>query len=216
MKVIAMLGALLFLAIAPNAPAIDGGVPDGDAHPNVGLLAFDVDGTGPTPPSSSARAALSGPCVPHCAPLHRAAAGAVPPNVEWAVTLEPGRAVGPDRARRHVPCRLSRLLRADGPRIEVNAPRRRSHPDFEPGFVPGTGAPTVGRHDVAVVLFPAGTFAGVEPVRLARPGTLDHPGRRAGGAGRSSRSSASARRRERVLLHPRASQDGPRRLRRPE
>lgn len=181
MKLIAPLTALLLLVLAAPAAAIVGGDPDGDAHPNVGLLAFDVDGTGPTPPFQictgtvisdeaflTARHCIEPPLVP------------LPPGVTWAVTLEAGSPASPIVPGGTFPtgypacCGLtvpeSKIARATGVAL---------HPDFEPGFVPGTGAPTVGRHDVAVVLFPAGTFAGVEPVRLVRSGALDHL-RRAG------------------------------------
>jgi hypothetical protein len=185
MKLIAPLTALLLLVLATPAAAIVGGDPDGDAHPNVGLLAFDVDGAGPTPPFQictgtvisdraflTARHCIEPPLVP------------LPPGVTWAVTLEAGSPASPIVPGGTFPagypacCGLtvpeSKIARATGVAL---------HPDFEPGFVPGTGAPTVGRHDVAVVLFPAGTFAGVEPVRLVRPGALDHlrpAGRRRG------------------------------------
>jgi hypothetical protein len=175
-KVIATLGALIFLAAAPNALAVEGGVPDGDAHPNVGVLAFDVDGTGPTPPFQLCTGSVISDhaflTARHCIepPLVQ-----LPPDVEWAVTLEPGTPSDPIVPGGAFPgdypacCALtvpeSRIERATGVAL---------HPGFEPGFVPGTGAPTLGRHDVAVVLFPAGTFAGVEPVRLPAPRTLEH------------------------------------------
>jgi hypothetical protein len=175
MKLTAALAALLLLVLAPPAAAIIGGAPDGDRHPNVGMLAFDVDGTGPTPPFQlctgtviSDRAFLT---AAHCIepPLIQ-----LPPGVEWVVTLESGSPSAPIVPGGTFPdeypacCALtvpeSKLERATGVVL---------HPGFEPGFVPGTGAPTVGRHDVAVVLFPPRTFAGVKPVRIARPRTLD-------------------------------------------
>ena len=172
----AVLVAIAALAAAAPAGAIVGGVPDGDAHPNVGVLAFDVDGTGETPPF-----ALCGGTVisdhafltaRHCIepPLIQ-----LPPGVEWVVTLEPGSPASPIAPGGVFPdaypacCALtvpeSQLARATAVVLDE---------DFEPGFVPGRGEPEKGRHDLAVVLFAPGTFAGVEPVRLARPGALDH------------------------------------------
>ena len=42
------------------------------------------------------------------------------------------------------------------------------HPDFTPGFVPGVSDTTLGAHDLAVLQFAPGTFAGVDPVRVVR------------------------------------------------
>src|SRR5919109_594230 len=162
MKLIAPLTALLLLVLATPAAAIVGGSPDGDAHPNVGLLAFDVDGTGPTPPFQictgtvisdraflTARHCIEPPLVP------------LPPGVTWAVTLEAGSPSAPIVPGGTFPAGYPACCGLTVPESEIaRATDVVLHPDFEPGFVPGTGAPTVGRHDVAVVLFPAGTFAG--------------------------------------------------------
>lgn len=166
----------VLLCSATSAPAIDGGVPDGDRHSNVGLLAWDPDGLGETPPFAictgsvisdsaflTARHCIEPPLVP------------LPPYVQWVVTLEPGTPTTPLFPGGFFPddypacCGLtvdeSKLARATSVAL---------HPDYTPGFVPGSGVPTAGAHDVAVVLFPAGTFAGVQPVNLPRRRVLDH------------------------------------------
>jgi len=80
-KLAPTLAATLLLAIAPPAFAVDEGAPDRDRHPNVGLLGFDVDGAGPTPPALlcsgsvlSERAFLT---AAHCI-------SAFPADAEWS------------------------------------------------------------------------------------------------------------------------------------
>jgi Trypsin len=156
-KLIATLGALLFLILAPRALAIDEGVPDRDRHPFVGLLGFDVDGPGPTPPallcSGSVLSDRHFLTAAHCIP-------AVPPDVEWVVTLEPGRPAAP--------VVLPGIFPDDFPH-PLTVPAKRGgvavvHPDFDPERL---------AHDIAVIRFPDDTFAGVTPVTMPPAGLLD-------------------------------------------
>jgi hypothetical protein len=98
----------------------------------------------------------------------------LPPNVQWAVTLESGSSTSPLIPGGYFPagyplcCGLtvpeSQIERATGAVVD---------PDFVPGFVPGSGDQTLSPHDLAVVLFPPGTFNGVDPIELPRLGALD-------------------------------------------
>ena len=153
----AVLAATAALAGAAPARAIDGGVPDGDAHPNVGLLAFDVDGTGPTPPF----ALCTGSVISDRAFLTAAHCIAAIPGAEWVVTLDGGR---PDR-----PVAAPGFFPDDFPFAITGAVRRATGAVVHPGF----GAGDSRENDVAVVRFPAGTFAGVAPVALPPLGLLD-------------------------------------------
>ena len=70
--VTAALSLLATLVLSAPAGAVDNGVPDRDAHPNVGLLAFDVDGEGPTPPFAFCTGSvISDDAFPDRCPLHR-------------------------------------------------------------------------------------------------------------------------------------------------
>ena len=154
-KVLTVLAAAL-LAPAP-AGAIVGGAPDGNAHPAVGLLAFDVDGTGETPPF----ALCTGAVVSDHAFLTAAHCIATIPGADWAVTLDGGAPGAPVATPGFFP--------DDFPFV-VTAPVHRAtgavvHPDF------GGGSSRV--NDVALVLFPDGTFDGVTPVALPAAGSLD-------------------------------------------
>lgn len=164
MKLTATLAALTLLALAPPALAVDEGVPDRDRHPYVGLLGFDLDGAGPTPPallcSGSVLSDRHFLTAAHCIP-------AVPPDVEWVVTLEPGRPAAP--------VAVPGIFPDDFP-FPLAVPARRGgvaivHPKFD-----GDRR----AHDLAVIEFAQGTFAGVTPIELPKAGLLDRlrPARR--------------------------------------
>src|SRR5919106_2390672 len=157
MKLTASLAALLLLALAAPALAVDEGVPDRDRHPFVGLLGFDVDGPSATPPallcSGSVLSDRHFLTAAHCIP-------AVPPDVEWVVTLEPGRPAAP--------VVLPGIFPEDFPH-PFTVPAKRGgvavvHPDFDPERI---------AHDVAVIRFPEDTFAGLNPVTLPHSRLLD-------------------------------------------
>jgi hypothetical protein len=169
--VVPLVLLLIALSAAP-AIAIEGGVPDGDGHPNVGMLGFDIDGAGPTPPILicggsviSDRAFL---VAAHC--IENDIVDQFQ-GVTWAVTLvsgSPSAPIMPGGAADTYPncCFMnvpeSSIARATGVVVD---------PLFDVStFVD----PTSGTHDLAVVEFAAGTFAGVTPVEIARPGLLDH------------------------------------------
>jgi Trypsin len=157
MKVSVTLAAVALLVLAPQAGAVDEGVPDRDRHPNVGLLGFDVDRAGPAAPALlcsgfvvSTRHFLT---AAHCIP-------AVPPDVEWVVTLEPGRPAAP--------VALPGVFPEDFPFAFTVPAKRGGVATVHPKFDPERRA-----HDVAVIEFPKGTFAGVTPVELPRAALLE-------------------------------------------
>lgn len=158
MKVATTLAALLLLlTLAPPAHAIDEGVPDRDRHPNVGLLGFDLDGSGPAPAAILCSGAVMSDrhflTAAHCIP-------AVPPDVEWVVTLQPGSPADPVYQPGVFPDDFPFSL--TGPLIRGGVATM--HPNFDPERL---------AHDVAVVTFPAGSFVGVTPIKVAKPGLLD-------------------------------------------
>jgi hypothetical protein len=156
-KLAAALCASLFLAVATPALAIDEGVPDRDRHPNVGLLGFDVDGAGPAPPA----AVCSGSVISdrdfltaaHCIPFP-------PPGSEWVVSLQPGSPAAPVYVPGVFPDDFPHALTVPAIRGGVAT----MHPDFDGERL---------AHDVAVVRFPKGSFAGVTPVELPEAQLLD-------------------------------------------
>ena len=142
--------------------AVDEGVPDGGRHPNVGLLGFDEDGSGPAPAAflcsgsvlSDSRFLTAAHCI-----------AAVAPDVEWVVTLAPGDPAEPVVRPGLFPDDFPFPLVAPAVRGGVAV----THPDFDP---------ETRAHDVAVVRFPPGAFAGSTPVTLPAAKHLDRMRRR--------------------------------------
>jgi len=145
------LGATLLalaLAAAP-AIAIDEGVPDGDAHPNVALVGVDFDRSGPQPPTLWCSGfVVSDRVIVTAAHCIRNA----PPDVGWVATVQGGSPGSP----------VSKpgILFDDFPFPFLvdyaSANQVVAHPQFN-----GSNA-----HDLAVLVFEPGTFAGVKPVPL--------------------------------------------------
>jgi hypothetical protein len=155
-RAVTLLAALLLLVLAPPAHALDEAVPDGDRHRNVGLLGFDLDGSGPGPAALLCTGAVLSDrhflTAAHCIP--------VAPDAEWVVSLQPGSPGSPLVRPGVFPADFPFPL--TGPAIRGGVATM--HPDFDPDTL---------AHDVAVVTFPAGSFAGVEPIKVAKRGLLD-------------------------------------------
>ncbi len=156
-RAVALVAALMLLVFAPPAYAVDEGVPDENRHPNVGLLGYDLDGNGPMPAgywcSGSVLSDRHFLTAAHCITAR-------PADVEWVVSLEPGSPATPVHRPGPIPSDLLLPLTVAPVRGGVAT----VHPDFDPDRL---------AHDLAVVTFPAGSFAGVEPIEVARTGLLD-------------------------------------------
>jgi hypothetical protein len=157
---VAIGAALVTVAFASTTPAlaIDEGVPDRAGHPYVGVLAADPDGAGPQTPylwcSGSVISDRVFLTAAHCIV-------AQPSETVWYVSLAAGSPA--------MPIYTPGLLGEDLPRFLVPLTRADevvTHPRFG-GFENRT-------HDLAVALFPANTFAGVEPVELPKANELEH------------------------------------------
>ncbi len=150
MKLAACFSALIAAVVAaPAAHAIDNGVPDGDWHPNVGLLAYDLDGPQGAPPAFLCTGFVVSERVfvtaAHCIDVF--------PDAQWSVSLEAGASTSPAVTPGVFPDNFPFPVRVrTTPAVHVAV-----HPRFEPDAL---------AHDVAVLVLPKRTFAGVKPVRL--------------------------------------------------
>jgi hypothetical protein len=157
-RALAALATSFTLLAAGPAAALAEGVPDGNGHPNVGLLTFDVDGPGETPPFALCTGFVVSESVfltaAHCI-------AALPEGVQWGVALAPG---GPGD-----PVFTPGFFPYDFP-FAVSAP---VSPALASVVHPEHGVGWRDANDVAVVLFPEGTFGGVTPVDLPETGLLD-------------------------------------------
>ena len=157
MKALAIAASLLVsLVLSASAVAVDNGVPDGHRHPNVGMLGFDFDAEGGSPPYFlctgsvlSDRAFLT---AAHCIDVFD-------DTVQWVASLEPGH---PSE-----PAYMPGFVFDDFP-FEITADVERPvativHPGFDPETL---------EHDLAVLVFAPGTFD-VRPIELPRPRLLD-------------------------------------------
>lgn len=175
-RTLALLAAVVLTVVtATSALAIEGGTPDLGSHPNVGILAFDVDGPGGVPPFAICTGSVISDdaflTAAHCIipPLV-----SLPPNVTWAVTLLPGSPSDPIVPGGYFPddypacCALTVAESAIAYAANVVV-----DPMYDPAvYTEETG----GEHDLAVVQFAPGTFAGVTPVAIVHPGLLSHLG----------------------------------------
>src|SRR5918998_6953896 len=149
------------LIAAPPTTAVDEGVPDGNRHPNVGALLFDADRAGP----GGFSFLCAGSVVSDRVFLTAAHCIAAFAGSDWGVTLQPGSPASPIAQPGVFPDDFPfRALTPVTPAAKVVL-----HPDFDP---------ETRKHDVAVLLFPEGTFAGVRPVRLPQADVLDRRARR--------------------------------------
>ena len=157
MKAVALAASLLAtMLMTASASAVDNGLPDGDRHPNVGLLGFDDDGEGDSPPNFL----CSGSVLSHRVFLTAAhCIDVFDDTVQWVAALDPGRPQNPVFE--------PGVVYDDFP-FAVTVPVHRPvativHPRFRPDTL---------EHDLAVLVFAPHTLD-ARPVELPRPRLLD-------------------------------------------
>jgi hypothetical protein len=160
-KLFAALGAALLAAVLADTPAlaVDEGVPDRARHPYVGVLGADLDGAGPEAPFGWCTGAVVSDRVfltaAHCI-------NALPPETDWYVSVEPGSP--------RAPVVLPGVSPDDNPFPFLVPLTKANEAVMHPDFSEGTN---IVAHDVAVVLFEPGTFAGIEPIQLPKENQLE-------------------------------------------
>jgi hypothetical protein len=159
----AVAAALLVASRVTSGLAIMNGSPDFEGHPSVGALVFDLDGSGPIPwaglCSGSVIARDAFLTAAHC--LDEISS----PVLRWGVTLEGGAPGDPVILPLSFELDQLPFVRVLKPLTVVTATAVHVHPLFAEGHPRA--------NDLAVLLFPDSTFAGVQPVELPVSGQLD-------------------------------------------
>lgn len=158
-KIAAALAAasLVLLSLAPPAHSLDEAVPDGNRHGAVGMIGADPDRDGPEVPRFLCNGAVISDrhflTAGHCAALFG-------PDAEVFVSLQPGSPAAPVYRPGVYPDDFP--FPPTGPVITGGVVTIHPGFDFDRRL-----------HDVAVVTYPASTFAGVAPITLPKAGQVD-------------------------------------------